>query len=839
MDINASISENLPQSIAWRGQWLGWLCLGMLVFFTGLPSSYDRMVAWPWITIWQLGFLLLGVWGIWMLRQFQVPFKPLGYGLDWTIGVIAIALLLSTAFCPFPRLALWNISRVAVYGLLLYVLRNWLGQKTLTLTRLWAIICVVGVATSLMGLIVWYPQWASGASRNQFPMGHPNFVAGYILLILPLTIALALSSTRWQRIGALAASLLFGFVLYTTSSRGGFLGLLVLGVVAIIFFVVRGRGKQRWLRLAGCIASLAVITVILLSNPRVQKLVQFASPTANSPAVQVKIDGESRDRIFMWQASANIFKAKPFFGVGPGNMARVYNLYRPIEVGTGASHVQQLHNTPLQVLGELGLVGFAGFVGAIACLGYLWLRLYKKLSQPNERYLLYGIGGGLLAYGASSLTDYQLENISISSTIAILIVMLIKLADEEQLTLIAPLPSSRRRWLSLGSITVLVLLLVIWIPVTWGMQLAWEGDRIFKTGNLEKSYEKLTAATNLVPWEPIYHLLTGFQLIKVRQGIQEAQLAQELSDLTLQAFQKAVDAAPYDAYFNHNLGLLYHEQGKSDRAEIYLSRATQLLPRLDYFTYYLLGLEYLKQQQTEKAVNAIALTSLLQPEFFTLDLWERSPLASLKDAVIEKTLSFSENLLGGLTSDTPEYNQIYEMIVIWRWWHQKPIENLEINRLQPISQALLLVEKSPQEALEILNKNLNFNPGDRALLLLRAWLNPQKYLNDYLENSTEMNEAEIKQIEKHILTHRNLKDWLSSLKQKSQAGYRNALTLAYRNFKAAEVAFVLVPQEGEINLLLPMLGLFPAYPQVLPPLDQLLDRIRTEQLKLTYPLKIE
>ncbi|NJO94049.1 MAG: hypothetical protein HC820_06240 [Hydrococcus sp. RM1_1_31] len=110
-------------------------------------------------------------------------------------------------------------------------------------------------------------------------------------------------------------------------------------------------------------------------------------------------------------------------------MARVYNLYRPIEVGASAAELQQLHNTPMQILGELGLVGFAAFLFSIGCLLRLWWRLYRRLSKPNERYLLYGIGGSWLAYAVSSLTDYQLENISISSTLVVLIVLLIGLAD--------------------------------------------------------------------------------------------------------------------------------------------------------------------------------------------------------------------------------------------------------------------------------------------------------------------------------------------------------------------------------------------------------------------------
>jgi hypothetical protein len=259
------------------------------------------------------------------------------------------------------------------------------------------------------------------------------------------------------------------------------------------------------------------------------------------------------------------------------------------------------------------------------------------------------------------------------------------------------------------------------------------------------------------------------------------------------------------------------------------------LPRLGYSTYYLLGLEYLKQQETEKAINALALSGLINPEILTRQIWNRSPLVSLRDSVVEKTISFSKNILTQLPKNAPEYNQIYENIVLLQWWERKPIENLDFNRLQPISQALLLAEHSSQEALNILNKNLKFNPNNQNLLLLRAWIEPQQYLNSYLENASDLNSEKRKQVREHIFKQRNLRSWLSSVRQKSQAVYRNALTLPYRNLKASEVAFGLSPQEESVNLLVLMLGLFPDYPQVLPPLDRLINQIRTEQLNLPHP----
>ena len=86
-------------------QWLGYGGIACLLLFMVLPNSYYRMVAVPWIFVWQIGFLCLGIALLGGLRQFNQPFRPLGYGLDWAILVVAIACLLSTLLAPFRGVA--------------------------------------------------------------------------------------------------------------------------------------------------------------------------------------------------------------------------------------------------------------------------------------------------------------------------------------------------------------------------------------------------------------------------------------------------------------------------------------------------------------------------------------------------------------------------------------------------------------------------------------------------------------------------------------------------------------------------------------------------------------
>ncbi|MEB3336780.1 MAG: O-antigen ligase family protein, partial [Leptolyngbyaceae bacterium] len=781
MQLNENPTVSPPE--IWQGSWIGWLCLTILLLFTWLPNSYGLMVSWPWIVGWQISFLGLGIWLVWMLRQFSIPFKLLGYGLDWWVGLTAIALLVSTAFAPFPHVALWNISLFYSYAILLYVLRNWLELSWLTPQRIWVGLIGIGVLTSIVGWIEWGFNHSLHVLRNHWPLGHPNFVAGYLALIIPLAIPWALAQKGWQRGLGLGAIAILLVNLYTTSSRGGLLGVIAAGLAAICLLLWQQRqGQKQGRYLMGAAIALLVTLLIVLSNPRVQQMVSIGAPTSTAPPVQVRLDGESQYRLFLWQAGLNIFQAHPLTGVGLGNMSRVYNLYRPVEVGGGGDHIQQLHNTPIHILGELGLIGLSVYLLVLGLVSRLWYRLYRQVSpDPSERWLLYGLGASFVAYGVSSLTDYQLENIPISGTLILLLVLLIQLADRQQLAMPLVISHPHRRLLSIAAITGLCLSGLLWLPGAWAMHLGSRAAQEFAADNFVDSQDHWQAAANLVPWDPTYSLMAGLDLLQVTPPTQEPQ-ASQFRDALLNHWLRAWNAAPYDVWFNQNLGLLYRTLDPA-KAEYYLSRAAQLRPRGDTYTFYLLGQVYAQQQQLEKAIAALALQSLIEAEFLTLNLWSTPQLAKLQAPVFQQTLGLLDKLMAAFPSTSTTYNSIYDKITLLRWWYQQPQPSLQRERLRPITQALLLAETSPQAAIATLNTALQQQPQNRSLLLARAWIDPEQYLNTFFTTDTTLKPEEKHGIRSDISKYRDLRTWLRAIQQPLPPAYpRLGFAFAYRNW---------------------------------------------------------
>ncbi|PSN79669.1 hypothetical protein C8B47_10435 [filamentous cyanobacterium CCP4] len=522
-----------------------WLVGGLvLLVFSWLPLSYYRMVGWAWIVLWQIGAvaLLVALWR--QLRgvrsaiadpnqlvglDSKTPFYGLGYGLDWVALGLGITVLVSALVSSFPRVALWNVSLVVTYGAVLYVYCNVVNRTWLTRLRLWWGLVVVAAGTAVVSLSLWRPDaamWASEnfltALRNHQPLGHHNFVGGYFVLMVPLAVAAAIAIQGWMRRVWIATTGLLLAALYVSGSRGAVVGLVV------------------WL--GGALA----LGLVLASNPRIRTWFSEGGLA----------DGPTLDRWFMLRLGGNILRDRPLVGVGPGVMSRVSNLYRPIEAGAGLAHIQQLHNTPVQIAGELGLLGLLVVLAGMVLVLRLWIRLWRQPLELTDRALLGGIGGSLLAYGVSSLTDYQLENIPITGVLLGLMVLLLALGDS-YLPQAMPVGADGRQRGYLAVALWLGLLLTIWLPFTLTVAYGALADRAFYSQQLNLADTRWYKAYRLSQWDPTASAVATEALWGLDQVLGDSEAQENVRSLMLDYAHQAQQAAPNDGWFNHNLAVLH------------------------------------------------------------------------------------------------------------------------------------------------------------------------------------------------------------------------------------------------------------------------------------------
>ena len=835
--LRAYLPASIRNSTQWQDIVFGVLGLGSLLLFAWLPDSYFKMRSWPWSILWQFGWLTVGTWAVWRLRQFQQPFQSLGYGFDRILVTLILVLLLSSSLSTFRGLALANCLLVFAYIIALYLFRNRLSPKWSC--QLWTGFVVVSAMSSLVALIMWQPtpdMWLSDsfhtAIRNRAPLGHHNFSGGYFSLTLPVAIAFALAHSGWRRWVGAIAGLSLAIALYSSGSRGAWLGTSLTVFVSLGFALWQSHGKQRWkLMTVGGVAICAIV-LLFLSNPRIRTL-------------DIHRQGPTLDRILMVKAAGNILRHKPLLGVGPGNMAHVYNLYRPIESGAGLEMAQQLHNLPAHLAGELGLAGLAIYGWLLFAVFRLWRQLKQLASDPADQWLLNGIGLGSLSYALASLTDYQLENIPISAALSCLLLLLLLKADQlrdEQDSQLAIAGSSFsvpvRRVLSLFVLGVLGLQLSVWLATSTALysnHLAIEKANDSQLAEVEADFDR---AAKLNPWDPTPSALMAQLFYDVSRVAPNPQDRRLLTQQSIRQYLNAHAASPNDAWFNNNLALLYLESGDLIRAEAYAERTVALYPRTYNYTYYTLGLTYLAQAKIDQAIDAFALELLSIPDFITMKVWDSAPFTALQPRVLESAMEHYERVLDLLAPDHRYADYLYEQSLLIRWWVEGVLpEAVSWSRLRPIVQAVIQAESQPDTALMIVEQALEETPDIDGLELFRAWLVPEVYLEQYLQTA-DLPEPEMTAIRADVLEKRVLKDWLSASTGTPSDRKRGSLSLAYRNISANGVNSMLRPDAISYSVLPnQVLQLFVAMPRDLPVLDEVMESIRVDRLDLVHPTR--
>lgn len=195
-------------------------------------------------------------------------------------------------------------------------------------------------------------------------MSDNNSFALALNMILPLLVGLALvEKQKIVRIAAAVAAALCLLSIFFTFSRGGFLTLLVVGGLLI------WRSQRRIL--VTCVLALGLAGFLLFTSEQMtQDYVRRAESIQN-----YEEDGSALGRINAWRTSWRVFLDYPLTGVGPNNLAAVFQRYSPEE-----DRFRVAHNAYFQLLAECGLPALLLFLGA---LGVTWWRMQRLRGSTS------------------------------------------------------------------------------------------------------------------------------------------------------------------------------------------------------------------------------------------------------------------------------------------------------------------------------------------------------------------------------------------------------------------------------------------------------------------------
>jgi len=179
-------------------------------------------------------------------------------------------------------------------------------------------------------------------------VGDPNSLAGLLLALLPLLIAL-LRTTRniFVRMLLIACGAVSLLAISLTGSRIAMIGLLAIG----IYYALQSKRKVLTF-------TAALIIACLLWNWMPQTYRQRYL-TIQSYAGGGELDASNQVRLEIWKAGQQIFLLHPIIGVGAGQFANAYGM---IYLAGRSGDWMQPHNLLIQVTCELGIIGLGVFV---------------------------------------------------------------------------------------------------------------------------------------------------------------------------------------------------------------------------------------------------------------------------------------------------------------------------------------------------------------------------------------------------------------------------------------------------------------------------------------------
>ena len=403
-----------------REKLLLYLSIVLTSVFLGFHPIFVQSAVFPYpisgfrITIFEVAFFFLFL--SWMLRLVTNPALSISFYPWITIPFLLIWLL---SLAGLSRVAMPEVIKVSNLWL---VLESWLIflyfanniRDRRLMFNVVAVFILTGVLQSFLGIAQHlaggalglqvfgetksYNVVAGGAeviSRVSGTFGHPNNLAGYLVMLVLLNLALfwAPISSRLKLL-LCPAFLLITTTLILTYSRGGWLAL-GCGTLITLYLCFLRWSRNRAVSL---IITLTLIGIFVVGS------VGLISPLRHR--LLLEDYGAARSRVPMTIVALNVISHRPWLGVGLGNYTFAAPQYDISREGISYEFPRPVHNEFLLIAAEQGLPALALFLVILVYIFIQLFRLSRSKDDPVLPYVAIGLVGTFFAWCVFRLTDY-------------------------------------------------------------------------------------------------------------------------------------------------------------------------------------------------------------------------------------------------------------------------------------------------------------------------------------------------------------------------------------------------------------------------------------------------
>jgi len=654
----------------------------LLFFFVPLiltPWNYELFEYNKIMLTYGLTIIIAGAWfGKSILaKKFRIQRTP----LDLPILIFLISQLLSFYFSIDRHVSIWGyysrfngglLSTVS-YILLYYAfVTNFPREK---LAKLFSFILTSGALVALYGILEHFGIdkniWLQDVQNRVFStLGQPNWLAAYLVILLPITIALALKSqvpsTKIQTSSKLQApksklrvlnlefgiwdlfgawnlkfwilALLFYLCLLFTKSRSGFLGFWASYAVfwPMAYLSIGKNIKKIFLLFT---SSFLLLTFIFgspfsqLNRATLPQIFQAGKAQVPPPSLspEFKITESSEIRNIVWKGAVEVARHYPLFGSGVETFAFSYYQFRPKEHNLTSEWdflYNKAHNEYLNYAATTGFFGLGAYLLLIG--SFVWWNIKNLKYQisniksiSNIKYQI-GIFAGYASILITNFFGFSVVIVNLFFFLIPAISFLLLSPPPQGVNRITPLRWNRSYTLGtcLFILFVICYLLFVISRMWYADTLFSRASALFEAQKYQEAYPSTKQAVNLFPSEPIYRnqysqVLANLSLTAFEA--QEATLSQTLANMALSESDKSLTISPFNVNFWKARTKVFYTLGQIEesffqKAIEALLVAKNLSPTDPKITY---NLGLLQNQIGDKkaAISAMEETIELKPDY--------------------------------------------------------------------------------------------------------------------------------------------------------------------------------------------------------------------------------
>lgn len=521
----------------------------------------------------------------------------------WAIAAFSTYAVLRYFRADVEFTARLEITRILVYAaLFILIVNNLHRQEDLKLVAY----TLVGTAFLVSAYaicqfltesnLVWtLPKPEVYRGRGSGPFISPNHLAGYLEMILPISVSLAVLGRQSHVIkicmGYAALVILAG--IGVSISRGGWLTTAIATSILLVFLL-----RRRSQRIALGVLLLAIAIAgywWIKDNLAVQKRLSTTF-----------LAGGSLDdmRFRIWKPAWNMWQDHFWTGVGPGHFDHRFPQYRPENFQMRPIYA---HNDYLNLGADYGMIGVILMLAILACTAYgifkSWRYITRSANDLGTRTgrktpLFLGSSVGLLAIAVHSVVDFNLQ-IPSNAILAI--------------TLLAIVTSHWRfatnTWWIKGRISTLLPLSIAGLAIAAGLAVTAAAQtreeialhRAFESGRSGSSQRQ--AMLKAFAANPNnFHTSTAIGEFYRRLSWKGTRNYREYAEKAIPWFEQSLAANPFHYYACLRLGMSLDWIDRHKEAGQWFEKAHKLDPN-GLFTAAHIGWHYLQINELDTAIH--------------------------------------------------------------------------------------------------------------------------------------------------------------------------------------------------------------------------------------------